>query len=621
MARSLLIVGPMGYRLLTLVLLLTLGCAAEVPGYGAGEPPIGGKADGVAPSAPFPIPDSYRLPLPLDESPSGGADFTFCSNVERFVLLPLVLDVADAEAECDTWFGRDCWRDAEAGEITDRAAFGPVLMSDDDEAQLTWTVPVTAVGEVGGPGSIEAGLYTVDIRLPVLHGAGADGDRSVPAAAAYATYSIHHGTGEDEREIDLTIQSDRARWVGLGVFRFDAGDPAELTITAGDDPIPAGSVRFRRVADPNLDNAAWLGYLATNQYAHFWDVGPMLESLGFGEPGEGAYVRQCAEDRRQLRWDEHHARVEGRELTDAEVTGIGSCVADWWATDHAAEARASDYSLTASFEHFLVQTPRDERRIEFFSSGDRVPGALEMTQGSTQVFVAEHPERNMMVIAIRGTEMRDDQAYADAGADAAFWLTALQRPFDDEWGQVHSGFQAELETVEQMIFAKLENISPDTQIFITGHSLGAALATLLTARILAELATDPERYFLRGLYTFGSPRVGSHAFAARFHELSSRFGVQVMRVRHANDIVTRIPLTISIPFTRWKLLDYQHVGPMLYIHPDGESYEMAPAQVSNEIGGNAIDAHRMPNYYAHLREAVSSESFDDLRVCPAAWDE
>jgi len=613
----------MGIRLTTLALLAALGCAAGGPSEGPAPtaPGLGGKADDAAPSAPFPIPDSYRLPLPIDESPSGGTDFTFCSNVESSVALPTLYEVSDAEAECDTWFGRECWREVEAGEVADNPAFGAVMMSTDDEAELTWRVEVTPRGEIGPRGTIEAGLYTVDVRLPKLYGVGDLRDRTVPHAADYATYTVRHATGDDSTEIDLTIQADGARWVGLGVFRFDAGQPAELTLRAGDDPIPASAVRWRRVADPNLDNAAWLGYLASNQYAHFWDVGPLLESLGFGDPGEGDYWRQCAEDRRQLRWDEYHARLDGRQLTDAEVTGIGTCIADWWGTDHADEARASEYSLTASFEHFLIQTPRPERRIEFFSSGDRVPGALEMTQGSTQVFYAEHPERNIILIAIRGTEMRDDQAYADAGADAAFWLTALQRPFDDEWGQVHSGFQFELESVESLILEKLASARPDTQIFITGHSLGGAIATLLSARLLAELEDDPERYFLRGLYTFGSPRVGSHAFAARFHEMSSRFGVQVMRVRHANDIVTRIPLTISIPFTRWKLLDYEHIGAMLYIHPGGENYEMAPARVSNEIGGNAIDAHRMPNYYAHLRQAVSHSGFASMRYCPDDWRE
>ncbi len=596
---------------------------APGPAQAPATPPAyaeGGKAD-EPPSPPFPIPDSYRLPLSLEDSPTGGADFTFCSNVERYVLLPTLYPVTDAEAECDTWFGRACWREAEPGEVEDNDAFGPVMMSTDDEAQLTWRVDVTPRGEIGGPGTIEAGLYTVDVRLPEMHGVGATASRAYERAADYATYRIRHATGEDETEIDLTVQSRGARWVGLGVFRFDAGAPAELTVIADDDPIPAGAVRWRKVADPNLDNAAWLGYLSSNQYAHFWDVGPLLETLGFGEPGEGQYWRQCAEDRRQLRWDEFHAREDGRALTDAEVTGIGDCVADWWATDHAAEARESEYSLTASFENYLVQTPREERKIEFFSSGERVAGALEMTQGSTQVFWAEHPERNMVVIAIRGTEMRDDQAYADAGADAAFWLTALQRPFDDEWGQVHSGFHYELESVEPFIMEKLATIRPDTQIFITGHSLGGAIATLLSARILAESELHPERWFLRGVYTFGSPRVGSHAFAARYHEMSSRFGVQVMRVRHANDIVTRIPLTISIPFTRWKLLDYEHVGAMLYIHPDGESYEMAPAEVSNEIGGNAIEAHRMPNYYRHLRQAVSGGDFESMRFCPEDWRE
>ena len=46
----------------------------------------------------------------------------------------------------------------------------------------------------------------------------------------------------------------------------------------------------------------------------------------------------------------------------------------------------------------------------------------------------------------------------------------------------------------------------------------------------------------------------------------------------------------------------------------------AGARVLRE-GGNAIDAHRMPNYYRHLREAVSGGAFADMHYCPPDWRE
>jgi alpha-beta hydrolase superfamily lysophospholipase len=64
----------------------------------------------------------------------------------------------------------------------------------------------------------------------------------------------------------------------------------------------------------------------------------------------------------------------------------------------------------------------------------------------------------------------------------------------------------------------------DGPIFYTGHSLGAALATLAAARRAPK-----------ALYTFGSPRVGNAAFIA------SLGNIPIYRVVDDRDLVATVP--------------------------------------------------------------------------------
>jgi Lipase (class 3) len=81
--------------------------------------------------------------------------------------------------------------------------------------------------------------------------------------------------------------------------------------------------------------------------------------------------------------------------------------------------------------------------------------------------------------------------------------------------------------------ARTEALAPSASIAVTGHSLGAALATLyvldnaLTARI-----HNPS------IYTFASPRVGDSTFARTFNSL----GLTSWRIDNLPDIVPQVPL-------------------------------------------------------------------------------
>ena len=47
-------------------------------------------------------------------------------------------------------------------------------------------------------------------------------------------------------------------------------------------------------------------------------------------------------------------------------------------------------------------------------------------------------------------------------------------------------------------------------VYITGHSLGGAIATIIAGRLIKDQVADANRL---KLYTFGSPRVGNPAFS------------------------------------------------------------------------------------------------------------
>lgn len=119
-------------------------------------------------------------------------------------------------------------------------------------------------------------------------------------------------------------------------------------------------------------------------------------------------------------------------------------------------------------------------------------------------------------------------------------------------GMVHWGFEKALQSIWPQVQEWLAaNASPQPPVF-SGHSLGAALATLAAARV-----TNAE------LITFGSPRVGNEEFAASFA------GRVVRRYVDCCDGVTLVPLE-----TGW---GYKHVGLMTYIDRDGKLQQPLPS--------------------------------------------
>jgi len=172
------------------------------------------------------------------------------------------------------------------------------------------------------------------------------------------------------------------------------------------------------------------------------------------------------------------------------------------------------------------------------------------------------------IVAFRGTETSSLSFFHELATD----LNTIPVPFP-EGGIVHQGFLKGLEEVwEQkdeeytkknpthktglhLCLRQLLADHPDRPLWVCGHSLGGALATLCYARI-------PEA---RGLYIYGAPRVGDSDFNALIA------GRPAFRIEHAGDPIPLVPPQIpSIGF------NFQDTGKLVYINRQGEILEERP---------------------------------------------
>lgn len=85
-------------------------------------------------------------------------------------------------------------------------------------------------------------------------------------------------------------------------------------------------------------------------------------------------------------------------------------------------------------------------------------------------------------------------------------------------------------------------------LYVTGHSLGAAMAAMFGVMMETNPAWDEVRRRIRAVYTFGQPMIGDPAFA---HECSRAIGKKVFRFIHAHDVVAALPPKISGPFAHF----------------------------------------------------------------------
>jgi len=147
-----------------------------------------------------------------------------------------------------------------------------------------------------------------------------------------------------------------------------------------------------------------------------------------------------------------------------------------------------------------------------------------------------------LVIACRGTQPSE---FNDIKAD----LNAVP-VVAETVSRVHKGFKAEVDELWPMVCDDMTRTSNhDKKVWFCGHSLGAAMATIMASRCFYYASVpNPQE-----LYTYGSPRVGWSKYV-------KSLGVVHHRWVNNNDIVTRVPLSI---------MGYTHHGEEHYMNAFG----------------------------------------------------
>jgi pimeloyl-ACP methyl ester carboxylesterase len=131
--------------------------------------------------------------------------------------------------------------------------------------------------------------------------------------------------------------------------------------------------------------------------------------------------------------------------------------------------------------------------------------SVSCQQTDTQALVLEAAD--YIVVAFRGTSNLRDFV-----TDARFFRSLLLEEANGDRCEVHTGFLAAYESIIADLTAHLRQIVvADRKVFVTGHSLGGALA------ILAALELKRQGFNIAQVYTFGQPRVGNKAFAAMYN--------------------------------------------------------------------------------------------------------
>lgn len=228
------------------------------------------------------------------------------------------------------------------------------------------------------------------------------------------------------------------------------------------------------------------------------------------------------------------------------------------------------------------QQPHEKQILENLKKEDpNFISVFGVDKNSAQAALIEHID--YLCIAFRGTDELKD------------WLDNINAFSTKElFGEFHRGFWMSVEDVWQHIYSKYEDLNQQKKrpLFITGHSLGGAMATIAAAKLV-----QLDKPFT-SVYTFGQPRALTRDTSRIFNsECKSRF----FRFHNNNDLVTRVPS---------RLMGYSHVGTYLYISKEETLHQESgfwfrfldlidgAIEAIGEQGLDGVEDHNMDKYLA-----------------------
>jgi triacylglycerol lipase len=164
--------------------------------------------------------------------------------------------------------------------------------------------------------------------------------------------------------------------------------------------------------------------------------------------------------------------------------------------------------------------------------------------GAKELFGFILSGENRVIIAFRGTSTA-----ADWVADAL----ASQRRYKcvKGAGQTHRGISDIYDSMRKVVLASLLRFPDCRSLWITGHSLGGALATLCALDAASNTSCG-----IPVVYTYGSPRVGDPEFAQAY---SKTVGESSFRFYNLYDFVPLMPPNVYKLPKNESVFRYMHV--------------------------------------------------------------
>ncbi|MCF8010483.1 MAG: lipase family protein [Clostridiales bacterium] len=245
-------------------------------------------------------------------------------------------------------------------------------------------------------------------------------------------------------------------------------------------------------------------------------------------------------------------------------------------------------NLGAFLARVCVQT-----YVQYFTAGYflippgyRLLGNFQtVIHGSTEWFGYIIESSSDIIVAFRGTLTPDEWTYD-------FFYPQKQYYFVPCAGNVHAGFLSIYVTCRNKVLSVLRRVSASKKLYITGHSLGGALA-LISAPDIAVNTNFRQPVVV----TFGAPRVGDPGFAVTYNKvINSSF-----RIVNTHDTVPRVPFKVIIAPGSNIIYFYRHVKKALKISFQTES-----------IRGN----HNILNYLKHLKKVNANISSKNATAQP-----
>lgn len=194
-----------------------------------------------------------------------------------------------------------------------------------------------------------------------------------------------------------------------------------------------------------------------------------------------------------------------------------------------------------------------------------------------------------LVIACRGTQPTE---FGDIKAD----LQALP-VLAETVSRVHRGFKKEVDDLWPMVEEDIDRkVNLKKDLWFCGHSLGAAMATIMASRALYnQKLNDPIE-----LFTYGSPRVGWPGYC-------SSLGINHHRWKNNNDVVTNVPPAF---------VGYRHHGTENYINAYGNLRSPTGWQrIKDKFRGiwmglkqgkiDSFSDHSIDEYIKHIESALA----------------